>query len=82
MNINLKEHHLSLNVPVFVQVKKILESGNDIDYLDVIAIQEELEIYETQIRELRHQIFKATHSEMINIFVKSVDEHIEQEHQQ
>jgi glutamate mutase epsilon subunit len=78
MSFNLKELHISKHVPIFIRAKKILESNNDLDFEEVIAVQEELEEYEAQIRELRHEIFRVTQNDMIKIFVRSFEEDIEQ----
>ena len=78
MSFELKELHVSKNVSLYLRAKKILESNYDLDFEEVIAVQEELEEYETQIRELRHQIFRATHNDMIKMFARSFKEDIEQ----
>ena len=78
MGFNLKELHVSKSIPIFLRAKKILESTQDLDFEEVIAIQTELEEYESQIRDLRHQIFRVTQNDMIKMFFRSFEEGIEQ----
>jgi hypothetical protein len=74
MSFDLEKLYSKNNISLYIRAKKILDSNYDLDFDEVIAVQEDLEKYEAQIRELRHQIFRATHNDMIKMFIKSLDE--------
>ena len=78
MDFRLNDLHVSKSVPIFLRAKRILDSPQDLDFEEVIAIQTELEEYESQIRDLRHQIFRVTQNDMIKMFFRSFEEGIEQ----
>ena len=59
MSINLKEWHLSKNVPVFQRASQLIQSPEESDIEEISAVIKELENYEAQIRVLRQEVTRA-----------------------
>jgi hypothetical protein len=79
MRTRIMDHHLSVNVPVFVRAKQIIDWENSYSVEEIVKTIDDLTEYVKEINDIKQDIIEATYPDIVSSLIEPINELFEEE---